>query len=235
MKDELFKQENTKQFEFDENVASVFDDMIDRSVPYYRHNSLLIAKLLSRLAKSEARVCDLGCSTASLLLELFRLRKDFVLCGIDEAEAMLEIAQKKARAFKAKIDFVQANLNDMNLPTSDVFIANYTLQFIRPLYRQALVDKIYKHLNQSGIFILSEKIVYEDAFLAKQMIEIYAEYKQIQGYSETEIIKKREALENVLVPYSEKENIKMLENAGFKKIETFFKWANFQSFIAFKE
>ena len=44
-----------------------------------------------------------------------------------------------------------------------------------------------------------------------------------------------EALENVLIPYSQKENLNMLEKAGFKKIESIFKWANFETFIAFKD
>ena len=81
---------------------------------------------------------------------------------------------------------------------------------------------------------MSEKILFEDALLANKIIEIYADFKQTQGYTRLEIAKKREVLENVLVPYTSKENIAMLENAGFKRIESFFKWANFESFIAFK-
>ena len=81
---------------------------------------------------------------------------------------------------------------------------------------------------------MSEKILYEDALLAKNIIEIYADFKHEQGYTRLEIAKKRETLENVLVPYSEKENLAMLENAGFTKVQSFFKWANFESFIAFK-
>lgn len=117
---------------------------------------------------------------------------------------------------------------------SDVFVANYTLQFIRPPKRQELVNEIYKNLNKGGIFIMSEKILYEDAFLSKNMIELYADYKERQGYSKIEIAAKREALENVLIPYSEKENLDMLKNAGFEKIESVFKWVNFETFIAFK-
>ena len=44
MKDEIFKQPILKQFEFDENVASVFDDMISRSVPFYDISSNLMAE-----------------------------------------------------------------------------------------------------------------------------------------------------------------------------------------------
>jgi tRNA (cmo5U34)-methyltransferase len=47
-------------------------------------------------------------------------------------------------------------------------------------------------------------------------------------------MQKREALENVLVPYSEEENILMAKNAGFSHCEVLLRWANFCTFIAIK-
>ncbi|MCX2682353.1 carboxy-S-adenosyl-L-methionine synthase CmoA [Campylobacter sp. MIT 21-1685] len=234
MKDELFKQAQNKQFEFDENVANVFDDMVVRSVPYYKESLAICADLLSKLVVKNAKICDLGCASANFLLYLANLRKDFEFYGIDNSHSMLELAQTKSKACGLKITFFEQALENFNFFSCDVFVANYTLQFVRPLQRQSVVDKIYDNLNKDGIFLLSEKILYEDPLLAKNMIEIYTEYKQKQGYSSLEIARKREALENVLIPYSEKENIALLQKAGFRKIESIFKWANFESFIAFK-
>jgi len=66
------------------------------------------------------------------------------------------------------------------------------------------------------------------------MIDIYYDFKKQKGYSEYEISKKREALENVLIPYSDEENISLAKSAGFKNVNTIFKWANFACFIAKK-
>jgi tRNA (cmo5U34)-methyltransferase len=49
-----------------------------------------------------------------------------------------------------------------------------------------------------------------------------------------EIANKREALENVLVPLTIQENIDLLIEAGFTRVETFFQWFNFVSFVAYK-
>lgn len=234
MKDELFKQDLKKQFEFDKNVASVFDDMINRSVPFYKENLELCANLIAKIISKEAIICDLGCSSANFLIFLANLRKDFKLFGVDNSPSMLDIARSKIKAYGLDVKFFEANLCEFDFFKSDVFVANYTLQFIRPPKRQELVNTIYKNLNENGVFIISEKILYEDAFLSKNIIELYADYKQKQGYSKFEIATKREALENVLIPYSENENFAMLKNAGFKKVESIFKWANFESFIAFK-
>ncbi|WP_261544897.1 carboxy-S-adenosyl-L-methionine synthase CmoA [Campylobacter lari] len=234
MKDEIFKKPLEKQFEFDKSVASVFDDMVSRSVPFYTQNLKLIVELIDHFAPQNARICDLGCSTASLLLALYEKRKDFLLSGVDEANAMLEIAKSKCQAFGARVEFYQKNLDDFEFFKNDVFIATYTLQFIRPPKRQELVDKIYQNLNENGIFVLSEKILYEDVKIAKKMIQIYEQYKLEQGYSKLEISSKREALENILIPYTQNENITMLKKAGFSKVESVFKWVNFETFVAFK-
>ncbi len=234
MKDELFKKGAKKQFEFDESVASVFDDMIARSVPFYKENLELCTNLLVKLAAKNAKICDLGCASGNFLIELAKLRKDLVLSGVDSAKPMLEIARKKCEAYGVKAEFFECVLDDFAFFKNDVFIATYTLQFIRPPKRQALVDKIYENLNENGIFLMSEKILYEDALLSKKILELYAEYKQKQGYTKFEISTKREALENVLVPYSSKENLTMLKNAGFKNIQSLFKWANFETFIGFR-
>jgi tRNA (cmo5U34)-methyltransferase len=54
------------------------------------------------------------------------------------------------------------------------------------------------------------------------------------GYSELEIAQKREALENVLIPYRLEENRELLLSAGFRQVDVFFKWYNFAGFVAVK-
>jgi tRNA (cmo5U34)-methyltransferase len=129
-----------------------------------------------------------------------------------------------------KLEF--ADILEYEYKKADVFISNYTLQFIRPLVREELIKKIYNSLNDDGVFLFSEKLISHDKKLNKELIELYYNFKKEQGYSEYEIAQKREALENVLVPYSEDENIAMAKKAGFSHCEVIFRWANFATFIA---
>ncbi len=234
-KDRVFLKDIKKQFEFDEEVASVFDDMLERSVPFYKDVLSLVSTLVEKNTKEGDRVCDLGCSTASTLLEIFhKTSKRLELVGVDSSSAMIKRARKKTAAFGADIKLLQADFMQDNIPLSKVIIANYTLQFVRPRKREELVKKIYNSLEDDGIFIFNEKIIYEDKKLNKQMIDIYYDFKKQKGYSEYEIAKKREALENVLIPYSDEENISLAKSAGFKNVDIIFKWANFACFIAQK-
>jgi len=235
MKDKVFTQPIEKKFEFDEAVASVFDDMLSRSVPFYDEvRQLIISVILSQQADG-MRVLDLGSSTAKFLLDLYaKMESKMDLKGIDNSPAMLERARQKSQAFGAEIELELADMLTYNYQDQDVIVANYTLQFIRPMQRIELVKRIYDGLDDGGIFIFSEKVLFGDKHLDKQMIDIYYTYKQSQGYSEYEIAQKREALENILIPFTIKENIEMCKDAGFHKIDTIFQWANFTTFIAQK-
>jgi len=233
--DKVFAKPIEKQFEFDASVASVFDDMASRSIPFYKENLQLIASVLSKLLKPNSLVVDLGCSTANTLLALHRYSKvPLDLLGIDNAEAMLEIAYDKAKAYGAQIELQMEDITTCKLPSAHSFIANYTLQFIRPPKRSILVERVYDSLREDGYFVFSEKILYADKVLDKIMVDHYLEFKKTQGYSDFEISQKREALENVLIPYTEAENHEMVQKAGFSKVETLFKWGNFATFLAMK-
>ncbi|WP_201353543.1 carboxy-S-adenosyl-L-methionine synthase CmoA [Hydrogenimonas urashimensis] len=235
MKDRLFEKPLEKQFEFDEEVAAVFDDMIERSVPFYRQNLDLIVTLLLRFLKPGMRVVDLGSSTGLLLIELARrcgVEVEFI--GIDNAPAMVELARKKSRALEADVTFLCEDLMRYDFGGADVVVANYTLQFIRPAVRGKTVQKIYDALKEGGLFVCSEKVLMEDKWLNKQIIDIYYDYKKGQGYSETEIMRKREALENVLIPYTIEENRSMMKEAGFSAVDTLFQWGNFATMVARK-
>jgi len=233
--DKVFAKKIEKKFEFDEAVASVFDDMLSRSVPFYDEVRKLVIALILAEQEEGKKVLDLGSSTAKFLLDLHsKMHTKMQLKGLDNSQAMLNRALQKCQAFGADIELELADMLTYEYKDEDVIVANYTLQFIRPMQRMELMKRLYAGLKDEGVFIFSEKVVFEDKKLDKELIDIYYDYKKEQGYTEYEIAQKREALENVLIPFTIEENIQMCKDAGFKEINTVFQWANFVTFIAKK-
>ncbi len=238
MKDTLFNQSLNKRFCFDEKVAHVFDDMLERSIPYYYEmlnlGAYFIAQNLKENLNANPLIYDLGCSTGNFFIALNQqIQQDIELIGIDNSMPMLKKAQEKLKDFNNArfecMDFLEVEFKE-----ASAFSLLFVLQFVRPMQREVLLKKIYSSLALNGVLLVGEKTMSEDRILDKQMIELYYLYKQNQGYSHNEIAFKREALENVLVPYSLKENIALLENVGFKHVEVLFKWVNFTLLVARK-
>jgi len=242
MKDRIFDDlGRVSDFEFDERVARVFDDMVARSVPYYDEIQRLQVDLaVEFLPDRESLVYDLGCSTGTtlhLLASHPRCPKAARFVGIDNAPAMLrEAGSKLAPVLEAgRAELLHADLNaGVELRPCRIVFLNWTLQFVRPLYREALVRRIFEALEPGGALFLSEKVLLSNSFLNRLYIAHYLRYKKARGYSDMEIQRKREALENVLVPYRLEENRLMLERAGFPTIDPFFRWLNFACLLAVK-
>ncbi len=236
MKDNIFEKSHDKQFEFDSQVALVFDDMLKRSVPYYKQTINTITNIASNYIQKDDIVYDIGCSTGTTLIELKKLLcVNATLIGVDNSKDMIKVARSKTKAYNMDIKYLTKDIFDMNFSGAKIIFANYILQFIRPLKREQLIKKIYDELKPGGVLIFSEKIIYEDKKLDKITIDEYIKYKKSQGYSDFEISTKREKLENVLVPYSEQENKNMITNAKFGECQTILKWLNFATFVAFKK
>ena len=104
----------------------------------------VIISLILHEQQDGQRVLDLGSSTAKFLLALHSQKSVAMqLKGIDNSPAMLERASQKCQAFGADIELEFADMLSYNYSDEDIIVANYTLQFIRPMQRMDLVKKIY--------------------------------------------------------------------------------------------
>lgn len=232
-------QAQAKDFAFDGNTAEVFDDMLQRSVPMYDEIQRMVVALAAAASGQSPVIYDLGCSTGTTLIALAGALagRNARLIGIDSSQPMLDRASEKASAaaLPAPIQWLQLHIDEqIALEPCDVVILTLTLQFIRPLQRQTLLRRIYESIAPGGCLILVEKVLTDDPAFTRLFIDLYHGYKAGRGYSELEIAQKREALENVLIPYRAAENIEMLRRSGFSQVETFFRWFNFAGFAARK-
>jgi tRNA (cmo5U34)-methyltransferase len=230
-----------QDFKFNKEVTAVFDDMLDRSVPYYSEIQRMVAELAADFARPGTKIYDLGCSTANSFLQIQQRMagggKDVEFVGFDDSEEMLEKARRKLAAakFDRPVTLQYADLNlGVETPNASVVMLVLTLQFIRPLYRERLIQSIYRGMVDNGCLIIVEKVLGEHSTFNRLFIQHYYEMKARNGYSEMEIAQKREALENILVPYRLEENKELLRAAGFRHVDVFFKWYNFCGMIAIK-
>jgi tRNA (cmo5U34)-methyltransferase len=239
-KDVLFAtKKKMGDFVFDEKVTVVFDEMLERSVPFYEEIQCMIVELVKSFAKPNTSVYDLGCSTGTTMSNIIRVlrNKKIKVVGIDSSPHMLAVARRRLKEQKlwSNVSLREADLNrPFHMKNPSVALLILTLQFVRPLQRDALIQNIYQNLQKGGVIIIVDKILGRDSLTNRLFINMYHAFKERQGYSRLEIARKREALENVLIPYRLDENIMLLRRSGFEAVDTFFTWYNFAGIIGVK-
>ncbi len=242
MEDKLFREtESGKQkFQFDEKVANVFDDMLKRSVPFYVEQQAMLRELAKSLMQQGTSVYDLGCSLATTLMNFAEEigPKTDKLIGYDNSPPMLEKARKeiKARGLESLVELRYGDLEEgVKIENAGLVTLLWSLQFVRPIKRDSLIKNIYEGLVDGGALIVTEKVLTNNTHMNRLFIDLYYDYKKKQGYSDEEIARKREALENVLIPYRIDENMELFRRNGFKTCETFFQYYNFVGFLCIKQ
>ena len=230
-------------FAFDDQVASVFEDMINRSVPGYSTIISMIGVLAERYCGAGSTIYDLGASLggASFAVAQQLPHDDYRIIAIDNSEAMTSRLSAKLAALgelggkeTSRIECRHEDLRDIKIEDASMVILNFTLQFIEPAAREALMRKIYDGMLPGGLLIISEKIQFPDPALNELFIDLYHRFKETQGYSKLEISQKRAALENVLIPETLAAHRERLNGAGFHSVDTWFQCFNFASMVAFK-
>ena len=225
-------------FKFDEKVAAVFPDMIQRSVPGYQAIIAAIGLLAGRFARPDSVCYDLGCSLGAATFSMLQHigAPNCRLVAVDNSAAMLsrfrERLQKEAP--NANVDIRCADIRDITIENASVVVLNFTLQFIPPEDRLAFLRNIQNGLMPGGLLILSEKLCFDDIRQQDLQTDMHHAFKRAQGYSDLEISQKRSALENVLIPETFKTHQNRLLEAGFSSAEVWFQYFNFASILALK-
>ena len=239
-KDRLYteQQEPIAQFKFDKDVADVFDDMLERSVPGYRTTLSMIGLLAEKYSQTDSFCYDLGCSLGAATLSMRQniSQPGCAILAIDNSEQMIEKCRKRIEADNSEIPakLICADIQDVSIEKASIVVLNFTLQFIAPEKREALLKKICDGMLPGGVLILSEKISFDNKQVEELNIEMHHAFKRAHGYSDLEISQKRTALEKVLIPETVETHQKRLERAGFSTSTVWFTCFNFMSIAAIR-
>ena len=226
-------------FEFDDSVASVFSDMVRRSVPGYQTMVTMISLLTQQYIKENSACYDLGCSLGATTLAIrSRVQQSkFRIIAVDNSAAMIQRCKNNLgkQPSPVPVQLVCEDLADVLIQDASVVILNLTLQFVPLEKRLSLLQTIHTGLLPGGIVIITEKIQFETHNEQSFQEEMHIAFKKANAYSELEISQKRQALENVLIPESITQHKKRLLQAGFHTAYVWSQCFNFVSIIAHKQ
>jgi len=239
-RDDIYRANDAaiEPFEFSERVVRVFPDMIERSVPGYRLLLDYTPLVVRRAVQPNTRIYDLGCSLGAATLAARRAvqTNGVRVIAVDDSLPMVERCREIVAADNSRVpvDVVHADIRDVELEIASVILLFFTLQFVPTAARDELIRRIHDGLVDGGVLLLAEKLAFESADEQRWMDAHHADFKRGQGYSDLEIARKRQALENVLVPDSRDVHHRRLQQAGFSEVHDWFQALNFCCMAAVK-
>ena len=228
------------QFQFDDDVADVFPDMISRSVPGYASILSVIEQLAGRFVRPGTNVYDLGCSLgAATLLIRNQAPTDATIHAVDNSAAMIDRLRKSVSEDPRGDDLCNvqlhlADLRDVAMSNASLIVLNFTLQFVPSVDRHKLLQSCFDAMIPGAAMLLSEKVCFEDPGQQKLLTDLHLDFKRACGYSELEIAQKRTSLENTLIPESIATHTDRLRDIGFETVAPWFQCFNFASILAVK-
>ena len=242
MKDSIYRgvMGEVPAFAFDEEVARVFPDMIERSVPGYQATLSAAGALAQKLAQSGDRIYELGCSRGAAILSMDRAIPsdlEVELVGVDCSQAMLDACHHDlidSGVAQHNVSLLNQDIRSVEMSNARLVILNFTLQFIPIEDRLKLLSRALRALKPGGALLLSEKVRLADERIDDLCIDLHHDFKRSQGYSDLEIARKRDALVGVLVPEPIQAHKDRLSAAGFSASEVWYQAFNFCSLIALK-
>jgi len=236
--DKIYSQENDeKPFRFNDDVAKVFPDMLQRSIPGYAATIEAIGALAARYVRENTNCYDLGCSlgAATIAMRQGIRRPGCRITGVDTAPAMIErcrevVAEDDRQSSPGtSVELIQGDIRDVGMENSSMVVLNYTLQFLPMGDRDNLMRSIYDGLNDGGLLVLSEKVIDENDEMEQLLVDLHHE-----DYSALEVSRKRAALENVLTPETVATHRARLAAAGFSHTAVWLRYFNFVSIVAIR-
>ncbi len=212
-----------------------FDRHIGDSIPGYATLVKRVLRDSRRFIQSHTNVYDLGCSSGRTLARISRLnrssRDGVTYVGID-CEPSFETLWLRRRAPGLKFEIGDARTWPME--NASLVISKFTVQFIPPVGKRALLRRIHNSLVEGGALMIAEKTLADTARLQDVMTFSYYDQKLERGFTAEQIIEKERQLRGQMTCMSVAELCEALREAGFSEIERIWGEAPFAGFLALK-
>ena len=221
---------------FDEEISRAFDCHVRKSVPFYDELQRMVVEISEYFVRDQSVIYDLGSSTGSLLKKLGEshiVKENAQFIGFDLSEFMVKEARKTVKL--PNVRFMRKNIMDVEFnPPANFVTSMYTLQFLTLAERRELLARINQGLVEGGGLLIVEKTRAETSFFEDIFVELYWDFKRRQGLTPEAILEKANSIRGVLNPLTTEENLDLLQQTDFSRVEVIFKWYNWTGILAVK-
>ena len=190
----------TEKWEFDDSVASRFQQEATSNIPDYERVIQLCIDIAKQ--KKSTTIVDVGSALGHTLDKFIESGFEDVY-GVESSEAMRSASKYKAIAMLS--DTFPDNLKP------DMVLANWTLHFVDE--RKQYIQDVYNSMK-GGVFILTDKTPQSDT-----VKELYYDFKRSNGLSDEYIYEKEKKLQGYMNLLPVQWYLDTLKEVGFDEVQ----------------
>ena len=214
-------------------IAKEYDEKRKKFIPcfddYYKNSTKFIAANI----KEPVRFLDLGAGTGllSYFWYLHYPNTEYVL--VDIAEEMLRVAEQRFKGIESVSTYSMDYTEELPKGDFDMIGSALSIHHLEDVQKEELFARIYKRLPESGMFVNYDQFCAEEKEM-RHWFDAYWEHQlEENGLSEEDLRlwRERRKLDKECSVESE---IRMLKNAGFKKVSCIYTYQKFAVITARK-
>jgi tRNA (cmo5U34)-methyltransferase len=172
------------------------------------------------------KILDLGAGTGLLTSYLHQRYPEGCFTLLDLSEEMLQVAESRFNKdpnFSYIVgDYLKHDFGD----EFDIIVSSLSIHHLKHSDKNFLYGKIYQHLGPGGVFINADQVLGPHPASEEEYQRNWMEKIHLGSLSESEkkIILDRMKLDN---PARLQDNLKWLEEIGYRDVDVYYKYYNF--------
>jgi tRNA (cmo5U34)-methyltransferase len=212
--------------------ANNYESLMERIVPQYKKQHEVINELLPENPVQDLRVLDLGCGNGALSKLVLEKYPHAYVVGFDMTPKMLVAYEENLAAYRERYELMLGDFRFDSIGGNyDIILAGLTLQHLTWGERKDFYKLLHAKLNPDGSFILNDIII--DADWDKRTLQYSSWMEYIAGNGEDPEfwLDKHMTKDH---PVTLEDHFQWLEQAGFSKMDCYWRFHNFAITMAVK-
>jgi len=218
-----------------EAEAKVFDSIIIKLIPYYNQMIDALTDSIHFDNDSPIRIIDLGCGTGTVAKRISEKFPNSRIVCLDIASNMIDIAKNKLSEHK-DVEFITGDFSNIDFDDKfDVIVSSLALHHLEnDNCKKEFYTKIHDILTDFGLFINADVVLASTDYQQNINMNRWIEFMN-------KSISKDEIIDNWIPKYQAEDRparlmdqLKWLEDIGFKSVDVIWKYYNFCVYGGFK-
>jgi tRNA (cmo5U34)-methyltransferase len=215
---------------FFDDMASRYDDFVQRAVPRYEE---MLDEVAGYLPEQATDILELGCGTGALTLRVARRYPQSRLTAVDGSVEMIDVARRRLASEGGQVEFVESLFEQLDLPSTayDLIVSNMSLHHVAD--KAPMYARLHAALRPGCLLVFGDELVGATPDIQEFHWGRWEAFASQPGHlSEAERTEGAEHMRQFDHYETLQRQLELLRSAGFQGVDCVWRYLNYSIFVA---